>query len=57
MVRPSGCEVMVVVVRRVVIRACVPSRAVDWRMELSSLCGRERRCELGRRGLGSVVLR
>ena len=57
MVRPSGVEVMVVVVRRVVMRDWVASRAVDWRRVLSCGRGRLRSSGVGGRGFGSVVER
>ena len=50
-------EVMVVVVRRWVMRDCVPSRAIDWRAELRFEWERERSVEVGGRGLGSVAVR
>ena len=55
--RPSGWEVMVVVVRKWVRRDWVPSRARDKRVLFRELRGRERRAVVGGRGLGSVVVR
>ena len=39
--RPEGVDWIVVVVRRVVIRDCVPSRAISWRVVFREARGRE----------------
>ena len=55
--RPSGVEVMVVVVRRVERRDWAPSRAMVWRWASRSGLGSDVRVLEGGRGLGSVAVR
>ena len=48
---------IVVVVRRVVIRDCVPSRATAWSVVFREVRGRDSSEEIGGRGFGSVAAR
>lgn len=57
MTRPSGVDVMVHVVRRVLSNDWAPSRAMAWRVVLRSVNDWDRSVDVVGRGFGSVAVR